>query len=120
MVSIRGVGEHLSEDFLVYFGAKPIQRAWAWDFLQDGKKMRKGKVTEQKGVSDCQEKVTVIERQLLKEELGPVDPESRSANTRGWVSVPCSCVGILFKYTLMRATEAQNARKVPKLLPSYT
>ena len=83
--------------------------------------MRKGKVpvrTEgsqrQSGKGDGQRE---RERRLLKEDLGPVDSEARSANARGGVSVSGSCVGIMFEYTLMTDTEAQNARKVPKTSP---
>ena len=77
---------------------------------------RQGHRVEQRGVSDSQGKVTVRERRLLKEELGPVDPEARSANTRGWVSVPGSCLGILFEYTLVTVTECQKSVKNFSLL----
>ena len=41
--------------------------------------------------------------------LGPVDPEARLANVRGWVSVLCVFVGISLEYTLAiahRCTES--------------
>ena len=51
MVGIRSVGmgvsERPSEDSFVCFGAKPTQRAFARDFLQDRKKTRQGKAPEQ-------------------------------------------------------------------------
>ena len=74
-----GVGERQSEDPFVCFGAKHTQRACARYFLQDRKKTRKGKVPGQSKnirVSDGQKK------QLLKEELGSVNPEAESANAR--------------------------------------
>ena len=94
-----GVDERQSDDYFVCFGAKPTQRACARNFLRDRKKTRKrqGTRTEQRGVSDSQGKVTVRERWLLREELGPVDREARSASVRGWVSVPGSSVGISFE-----------------------
>ena len=63
---------------------------------------------EQRRVSDRQGKVTVRERQLLKKELGLVGPEAGSA------SVPGSCVGISFGYTLAIATDAQKCQKSVK------
>ena len=71
-----------------------------------------------RAVNRSQKKAMVREKWLLSEKLGPVDSEARSANARGWVSVPGSCVGI-FKYMLETAPEAQNAGKMPKLLSSY-
>ena len=56
-----------------------------------------------RAVNRSQGKVTVRERQLLSEELGPVDPEARLADVRGWVSIPCGCVGILLGYMLVIA-----------------
>ena len=50
-------------------------------------------------------KPTVRERRLL----GPVGPEARLANVRGWVSIPGGGVGISFEYTLViahRCTES--------------
>ena len=44
---------------------------------------RQGSRAEQIGVNDSQGKAMVRERRLLKEELGPVDQEARSANARG-------------------------------------
>ena len=72
---------------------------------------------QKKAVRDSRRKATVWERQLVSEELGPVDPEAGSASVREWVSVPGSCVEI-FKYTLVTDTEAQNTGKVstPPLL----
>ena len=123
MVSIHciGVGERPSEDSFVSFGAKTTQRACTRDFLRDREntKKRQGPRAEQKGVIDNQQKATVSERRLLKEELWPVATEAMSANARGWVSVPGSSVGIFFLVHARDSTEAQNARKVPKLLPSY-
>ena len=50
MVDIRsmgvGVGEHLSEDSFVRFGAKPTQRACAQDILWNWKKTRKYRIPE--------------------------------------------------------------------------
>ena len=71
MVSIHsvgvGVGEHQTEDSFVCFGTKPTLRAYVWDFLQDQKKTRKGKVPEQWSErSDTQGEATVRERRLLK------------------------------------------------------
>ena len=40
-----------------------------------------------------------------------MDPETKSASTRGRVSVPSSCVGISFGYRLAIATNTQNAKK---------
>ena len=125
MVSIRcvgvGVGERQSEDTFDCFGAKPTQMNLRARFptRPEEDELRQGPRAGQIRVSDSQEKVTVRVRRLLKEELGPVDSEARSANARGWVSVPGSCWGILFGNTLVTDTEAQNTRKVPKLLLSY-
>ena len=52
----------------------------------------------------------------LSEELGLVDPEARSASARRWVSVPGSCVGISFEYTLVIATECQKSAKTSLFL----
>ena len=127
MVSIRyvGVSERQSEDSFVCFDAKPTQRACARDYRRDRKKTRQGKArqghrAEQKGVSDSQGKATVREKQLLKEELGLVDPEAGSASARGWISVPSSCVGISFGYTPTIATDAQKSQKSAKYFSLLT
>ena len=112
------VSERQSDDSFVCFGAKPIERACARDFLRDRKKTRKGKVpgqsTGQKGVSDSQRKATVRERRLLSEELGPVDPKARSGRARAWASVSGSCVGIfvwVHARDRHRSTECRKSAK---------
>ena len=72
-----------------------------------------------RAVNKSQGKVTVRERQLLSEELGPVNPEAGSASMRGWVSVLGSCVGILFEYMVVTAQKQRMPVKCQKLLPSY-
>ena len=47
MVGIHSEGVGERQDSFVCFGTKPTQRACTQDFLQDRKKMRKGKVLEQ-------------------------------------------------------------------------
>ena len=74
---------------------------------------------KKKAVNRIRGKVTVWERQMLSKELGPVDPEARMANVRGWVSVPGGCMGISLGYTLAIAHRCTDSyRKLPKLLPS--
>ena len=90
-----GVSERQSEDSFVCFGVKPTQRAWARDFQRDRKKTRKSKVQEQSRKSDSQ---------------------GKWPSERGWVSVPDSCVGISFGYTLARATECQKSAKISPFL----
>ena len=63
------------------------------------------------GVSDSRWKVTVRERRLPSEELGPVDSKAWSANARWWFSVPGGYVGISFGYTLAIATDTQKTRE---------
>ena len=80
----------------------------------------RSEIREQRGVNDSQGKATVREKQLLEEELGPVDLEAESVSTRGWVSVPGRWVKISLGYTLAIATEPQkhiHARKVLKTSP---
>ena len=93
-----GVGEWQSEDSFVCFGAKSTQRACVRDFLRDRKKTRDGKVREQ-WKEESSQFLTVRKRRPLTEELGPVVSEARSADARGWVCVPGSCVGISLGYT---------------------
>ena len=71
----------------------------------------------QMGVTDSQGKATVSERQPLKEELWLVDQESGSASAKGWISVPGSCVGILFGYTLVIYTYAQRCQNFLPFCP---
>ena len=71
---------------------------------------------QKRGVSDSLERAIVRERQQLKEELGLVDPEAGLASARVWVSVPGSCVGISFEYTLVTATECQKSAKTSPFL----
>ena len=113
MVGIRCVGvsvvEFLSEDSFVCFGAKP-----------DNGLAPEKTSSEQRGVSNSQGKVTVRERQVLREDLGPVDPKGSSGNVGEWVSVHDNSVGISLGYTFARATKSQmhwNARRVPKPSP---
>ena len=61
--------------------------------------------------------VIVRERQLMKEELGLVDPEAGLTSARRWVSVPGSCVRISLRYSLVIATDAQKSQKSVQTSP---
>ena len=63
-------------------------------------KARSQSSQQKRAVNRRRGKVTVRDRRVLSEEVGPVDPEAGLANMRGWVSVPGGCVGISPGYTL--------------------
>ena len=85
-VCVGGSDERSSEDSFVYVGAKHHDGLASEISYEIGR--RRGKegpreMNEQGGVSNSQGNATVRERQLLKEELGPVDPEAGLASARG-------------------------------------
>ena len=98
---------------------KPHKRLAREISNETGRRREKSKVSsgqQKRGVSDSQGKATVRGRQLLKEELGLVDPEAWSASSRGWICVPGSCIGILFADTLGTATECQKSSQTSPFL----
>ena len=81
---VVGVGEHVrqSEDCFACFG-KGLAREISCETGGRRGKARSQSSQQKKGVSNSQGKATVRERRLPSEELGPVDPEARSASARG-------------------------------------
>ena len=120
-----------SENPFVCSGAKPTQRAYAWDLPRDRKRTRKGRSqrnSQQKGARETNQEVSqemrtgqrrdqsIEVRKAAARTCWPTD--AGFTNARIWVSIPSGFVEVSRKYTPAIACKCtESSTKVSQTSP---